>query len=260
MLPIFFFFHFTVNLKVDCVVLKFFISKITVWSFLRRPHVSWYWRSEIRVRSAKLCLAVYPQFELTLFTKWSLFYISLRKEEILLAGIHKYKLQNCSEPAKKKQRQVNTTGILKRHTITLYCLPDLNKENAWDLEILLSVSVYQLSWSVKDGNGIGYVLLPLWMACVRIPAICYSRVKFPAAQPCPGFLSWQAPLKPRKAVACWTPMHFFFMLLLHSQEEFWLWFQLVSPHTVQILHQEQLEKEITQVSAQHIAGTSPPSH
>lgn len=85
----------------------------------------------------------------------------LKKRRDSFSRYSQVQASKLSCTSKEKKSQVNTTGILKRHTITLYYLPDLNKENAWDLEILLSVSVYQLSWSVKDGNGIGYVLLPL---------------------------------------------------------------------------------------------------
>lgn len=60
----------------------------------------------------------------------------------------------------------------------------------WNLEILLSTRISQLSLSIKGGDGMQCVLLPLCMACVRLPAICYSGVEFPAAQPCPGFLSF----------------------------------------------------------------------
>lgn len=85
-----------------------------------------------------------------------LYKLKERKEEILSAGVQKYKLQNCPAPAKgkKKKASKHNRHLHKMHTITLYCLPDLNKENAWDLEILLSASVSQLSWSVKGGDGI----------------------------------------------------------------------------------------------------------
>lgn len=61
----------------------FFISKIIIWSFIRRLCMSCYGRCEIVVNfgGAKLWLAVvYPLLELTLLLKCSLFSISLRKE------------------------------------------------------------------------------------------------------------------------------------------------------------------------------------
>lgn len=127
-----------------------------MWSFIRRSCISCYWRPEIRVNvgMAKLWLAVfYPLLELTLFLECSLFHISLRKEESLLAGVQKYKLQNCTASATKKKKKKNTSKhsrhLNNTHTITLDCLPNINKENAWDL----SASVSQLSWSTKSGDG-----------------------------------------------------------------------------------------------------------
>lgn len=159
--------------------------------------------------------------------------------------MQKYKLQSYPAPAKEKKKKASKHNrhLNKTHTITLRDLLDLNKENARDLEILLSDSLSQLSWSVKGGDGIGYVLLPLCMVCVRLPAICYSRVEFPAAQPCPGFLSFCQPsLQPQKAVDCCTTMYLFLSCYHIPKRNLGYDFSW-SHHTVQILHQEQLGKK-----------------
>lgn len=189
-----------------------------------------------------------------------LLYKLKERRESVLAGAQKYKFQNCPASAKKKKKKKNTSKhsryLNNTRTITLDCLPDLNKENAWDL----SASVSQLSWSTKGGDGVGYVLLPLCTACVKLSASCYSRMEFPAAQPCPGFFSFcQAPQQPQKAVDCWTPMYLF-LCCYHIPKRSLGYDFSWSHHTVQILHQEQLGKEITQVSAQHIAGVPLPFH
>lgn len=66
-------------------------------------------------------------------------------------------------------------------------------------------------------------------------------------------------LQPWKAVDCWTPMYLFLCCYHIPRRNLDCDFSW-SHHTAQILHQEQLGKEITQVSTQHIAGTPPPSH
>lgn len=63
-----------------------------------------------------------------------------------------YKLLNCPGPGKKKASK-HSRHRNKTHTITSYFLPDLNKQKVWNLEILLSVIMSQLSWSIKGGDG-----------------------------------------------------------------------------------------------------------
>lgn len=57
---------------------------------------------------------------------------------------------SCTSKRKKKKASKPNRHLNKMHTITLYCLPDLNKENTWDWEILLSASV------LKGGDGMGW--------------------------------------------------------------------------------------------------------
>lgn len=65
----------------------------------------------------------------------------------------KVKASKLSFISKKEKKKKNTSKhsrhLNNTHRITLDCLPNINKENAWDL----SASVSQLSWSTKSGDG-----------------------------------------------------------------------------------------------------------
>lgn len=145
------FFYFTENLQVDGVFLKFFISKIIVWTFKTRScnYMSCYWRPEVRdsIGDAKSWLAVvYPLLE----------HYSWNAASLDSSGRYaEVQASKLSWSRKKNKASKHSRHINKTHAITSYFFPDLNKfkKNVWDLEILLSARISQLSWSIKGGDG-----------------------------------------------------------------------------------------------------------
>lgn len=141
----------------------------------------------------------YPLPELSSFLKCGL-YISLQKEEIILAGMQMYKIQKLLCTSKRKRNSVK----YNRHSLMMWY-------KGWRWDAMSTIATVH-----------GWCQTPSYLLQQGGILSCPALSRLP--QLLPGYSAAQG------GCSLLSTNVFIFMLIPHSQKEPWLQFQLVSPH------------------------------